>query len=238
MPKEYFIGGIDPAVDRTVRAALAHYESLGAEIVEISLPHTEHATAVYYLIATAEASANLARFDGVRYGRRADAASLGAMYDRTRAEGFGPEVKRRILLGTHALSSGYHDAYYGRAQKVRTLLRRDFAAAWETVDAIVCPVSPVPAFRLGERASDPLQMYLADVFTLAANLAGIPGVSVPCGFDAQTSPGRLLPVGLQFLGPPLGEETLLRAAHAYEQTTAWSTTTPDLARGKPQINAD
>jgi len=220
MPAEYFREGIDPRVDRAVRDAVAHLESLGAEIVEVSLPHTDHAVAVYYIVATAEASANLARFDGVRYGHRtAKAADLLDQYGRTRDEGFGPEVKRRIILGTYVLSSGYQDAYYLRAQKVRTLIRRDFENAFAAVDALVCPTSPVPAFRLGERADDPLQMYLADIFTIAANLAGICGISIPCGF--ATEGDKKLPVGLQLLGPSFGESALLRIAHAYEQSTPW-----------------
>ncbi len=230
LPKEYFIAGIAPAVETAVRAAVQQCESLGAEIVEISLPHTEHAVAVYYIIATAEASANLARFDGVRYGHRADKPKdLLDHYGRTRAEGFGPEVKRRIILGTYVLSSGYHDAFYLRAQKVRTLIRRDFLAAFQQVDAIVCPVSPVSAFKIGERTADPLQMYLADIFTIAANLAGLPGISLPCGFDASTAPGKTLPIGLQFLAPSLGEDRLLRIAHAYEQSTDWHRRRPPLS---------
>jgi aspartyl-tRNA(Asn)/glutamyl-tRNA(Gln) amidotransferase subunit A len=230
MPREYFIGGIDPQVDRAVREAIRQYESLGAEIVEISLPHTEHAVGVYYIIATAEASANLARFDGVRYGHRAaNTTGLLDHYGRTREEGFGPEVKRRIILGTYVLSSGYYDAYYLRAQKVRTLIRQDFTAAFEKVDAIVCPTSPEPAFKTGERSDDPLKMYLADIFTIAANLAGICGISLPCGFAHVD--GRELPVGLQLLGKPFDEANLLKIAHAYEQATDWHRRRPAL----PQI---
>ena len=222
LPKEYFIDGISPAVTRAIRAAVAHCEKLGAEIVEVSLPHTEHAVGVYYIVATAEASANLARFDGVRYGHRAaEPTGLLDHYMRTRAEGFGPEVKRRIILGTHVLSSGYHDAYYLRAQQVRTLIQRDFLKAFGKVDAIVCPTSPCAAFKLGERTADPLQMYLADIFTIAANLAGIPGISVPGGLDETLSPGKPLPIGLQFLAPAFAEANLLRIAHVYEQTTEW-----------------
>ncbi len=221
MPREYFIDGIDPQVDRCVRAAIRHCEGLGAEIVEVSLPHTEHAVGVYYIIATAEASANLARFDGVRYGHRAEGASgLLDHYARTREEGFGPEVKRRIILGTYVLSSGYYDAYYLRAQKVRTLIRQDFTRAFEQVDAIICPTTPEPAFKLGERSGDPLQMYLADIFTIATNLAGICGISVPCGF-AEVE-GKRLPVGMQLLGKPFGEAELLGVAHAYERTAGVS----------------
>ncbi|MCX7825608.1 MAG: Asp-tRNA(Asn)/Glu-tRNA(Gln) amidotransferase subunit GatA [Verrucomicrobiae bacterium] len=218
LPKEYFTEGMDREVETAVRAAVKTLASLGAEIVEISLPHTAYALAVYYIIATAEASANLARFDGVRYGFRAkDAKDPMDMYGRTRGAGFGPEVTRRIILGTYVLSSGYYDAYYLRAQKVRTLIRRDFTEAFQRCDAILTPTSPVPAFRIGERADDPLTMYLSDIFTVSANIAGICGVSVPCGFTAQPK----LPIGLQVLGKPFGEETILRVAHAYEQATAW-----------------
>ncbi len=227
MPREYFIDGIDPQVDAAVRAAVRHYESLGAEIVEISLPNTEHAVGVYYIIATAEASANLARFDGVRYGFRAEgAANLLEQYGKTREEGFGPEVKRRIILGTYVLSSGYYDAYYLRAQKVRTLIRRDFTAAFEKVDAIIAPTSPESAFKVGDRSDDPLKMYLADIFTIAANLAGICGLSLPCGF-AEVD-GRKLPIGLQLLGKPFEEASLLRIADAYEQSTDWHRQRPPI----------
>lgn len=225
LPREYFIDGIDPQVNAAVRAAVKHYESLGAEIVEVSLPNTEHAVGVYYIIATAECSANLARFDGVRYGHRvADATGLLDHYERTREEGFGPEVKRRIILGTYVLSSGYYDAYYLRAQKVRTLIRDDFTKAFEKCDAIICPTSPEPAFKLGDRADDPLKMYLADIFTIAANLAGICGISIPCGF-AETD-GKKLPIGLQLLGKPLDEARLLQIADAYEQSTDWHRARP------------
>lgn len=227
MPKEYFIEGIDPQVDAAVRAAIRQYESLGAEIVEVSLPHTEHAVGVYYIIATAEASANLARFDGVRYGHRsAQATGLIDQYGRSREEGFGPEVKRRIILGTYVLSSGYYDAYYLRAQKVRTLIRQDFTAAFQKVDAIICPTSPEVAWKLGERSDDPMRMYLADIFTIAANLAGNCGISLPCGF-ADVG-GQRLPVGLQLLGKPFEEAQLLRIAHAYEQSTGWHRERPAL----------
>ncbi len=228
MPREYFISGIHPQIDKAVRDAIRHYEGLGAEIVEISLPHTEHAVGVYYIIATAEASANLARFDGVRYGHRAaNTHGLLEHYGRTREEGFGPEVKRRIILGTYVLSSGYYDAYYLRAQKVRTLIRNDFTSAFEKVDAIICPTSPEPAFKIGERSNDPLKMYLADIFTIAANLAGICGISIPCGF-AQVD-GRDLPIGLQLLGKPFDEARLLNIAHAYEQSTGWHKRRPLLS---------
>jgi len=221
VPREYFIDGIDPQVRKSVEDALEHCRSLGAELVEISLPHTEYAVSVYYIIATAEASANLARFDGVRYGHRAEnPKDLLDHYFRTRAGGFGPEVKRRIILGTYVLSAGYRDAYYTRAQKVRTLIRKDFTDAFTKVDAIVSPTSPDPAFRLGERTADPLRMYLADIFTIAANLAGICGISVPCGF--ANVEGKKLPVGLQLLGPAMGESSLLGIANAYETSTPWS----------------
>jgi aspartyl-tRNA(Asn)/glutamyl-tRNA(Gln) amidotransferase subunit A len=225
LPKEYFIKGVEPQVEQAVRAAVARYEKLGAKIVDISLPHTEYALSTYYIIAPAEASANLARFDGVRYGFRADGITgLVDHYGKTREEGFGQEVKRRIILGTYALSSGYYDAYYLRAQKVRTLIRRDFDDAFAKVDAILCPTSPIPAFKLGERTGDPLQMYLADIFTLAANMAGICGISVPCGF-AEVE-GKKLPVGLQILGKALDEATLFRVANAYEQSTDWHRARP------------
>jgi aspartyl-tRNA(Asn)/glutamyl-tRNA(Gln) amidotransferase subunit A len=228
LPKEYFIDGTDPQVSDAVQKAVRQCESLGAEVVEISLPHTEYAVAVYYILATAEASANLARFDGVRYGHRAEGTSgLLEHYGKTRAEGFGPEVKRRIILGTYVLSSGYYDAYYLRAQKVRTLIRQDFEKAFEKVDIIASPTSPEPAFKLGERSDDPLRMYLADIFTIAANLAGNPGISVPCGF--AESDGVRLPVGLQFLGKPFAEDELLRVAHAYEQASGWHMETAPLS---------
>lgn len=226
MPKEYFISGIDPQVDASIRAAIAKYESLGAEIVEVSLPHTEHAVSVYYVIATAEASANLARFDGVRYGHRAATDNLLEMYGRSRAEGFGPEVKRRIILGTYVLSSGYYDAYYLRAQKVRTLIRDDFTKAFEKVDAIICPTTPEPAFLAGDRTDDPLKMYLADIFTIACNLAGTCGLSLPCGFANEG--GKQLPIGLQLIGQPWKEARLLQIAHAYEQATDWHNARPAL----------
>ena len=227
MPKEYFIDGIDPQVNAAVRAAIKQYESLGAEIVEVSLPHTDYAVAVYYIVATAEASANLARFDGVRYGHRTDnPQTLLDHYRKTRAEGFGEEVKRRIILGTYVLSSGYYDAYYLRAQKVRTLIQQDFEKAFQKVDAIICPTSPEVAFKIGERTNDPLKMYLADIFTIAANLAGICGISIPCGFAEKD--GSRLPVGLQLLGKPLEESRLLQLAHAYEQSTPWHQERPRL----------
>ena len=217
MPKEYFISGMDREVEAAVRAAVRQLEGLGAELVEVSLPHTEYAVAVYYLVATAEASANLARYDGVRYGLRVPGDDPTDMYRKTRGAGFGPEVKRRIILGTYALSAGYYDAYYLRAQKVRTLIRRDFERAFGHCDVIATPTSPTAAFRLGEKTEDPLQMYLSDIFTISCNLAGICGISVPCGFTSQPR----LPIGLQLLGRAFEEETILRAAHAYEQATDW-----------------
>jgi aspartyl-tRNA(Asn)/glutamyl-tRNA(Gln) amidotransferase subunit A len=228
VPKEYMIEGIDPQVRAAVDTAVKQLDSRGAEIVEVSLPSTEYAVAVYYIIATAEASANLARFDGVRYGYRAETPKdVLDLYGRTREEGFGPEVKRRIILGTYVLSSGYYDAYYLRAQKVRELIRRDFAKVFEKVDALVSPTSPVVAFKFGERVADPLQMYLADIFTIAANLAGICGISVPCGFAELD--GHCLPIGLQLLGKPLDEARILQIAHAYEQSTDWHKTRPPIA---------
>lgn len=227
IPKEYLGDGIEKDVREAVDRAIQQLESLGAKIVEVSLPHTEYAIAVYYIIATAEASANLARFDGVRYGYRAgNARDLLDHYGRTRGEGFGPEVKRRIILGTYVLSSGYYDAYYLRAQKVRELIRRDFDRAFEQVDALVSPTSPIVAFKLGERSADPLQMYLADIFTNAANLAGICGISIPCGFSEST--GTRLPIGLQLMGKAFDEARLLQIAHAYEQSTDWHKARPAL----------
>ncbi len=216
LPKEYFLKGMDAEVEKAVRQAVEQCRALGADVREVSLPHTPYAIATYYVIATAEASANLARFDGVRYGARVEGADPIDMYGKTRAAGFGTEVKRRIILGTYVLSSGYYDAYYLRAQKVRTLIRQDFAAAFATCDAILTPVAPTAAYRIGENADDPLQMYLGDIFTVTANLAGICGISVPCGFT-----GTKLPVGLQVLGPAFGEEKILRVGHAYEQATEW-----------------
>ena len=231
VPKEYMIEGIDPQVKAAIDAAVKQMNSLGAEIVDVSLPHTDYAVAVYYILATAEASANLARFDGVRYGYRAEnPRDMLDLYGRTREQGFGPEVKRRIILGTYVLSSGYYDAYYLRAQKVRELIRQDFAEAFEKVDALISATSPVPAFKLGERTANPLQMYLADIFTIAANLAGICGISVPCGF-AEVDEYRL-PIGLQLLGKPLDEARILQIAHAYEQSTDWHKARPPIAATK------
>ncbi len=218
VPAEYFVDGIEPEVRSAVDRAVEVYRSLGAEIKEVSLPHTDHGIATYYLIATAEASSNLARFDGVRYGVRLEREGDGLeeMYGRTRGGGFGPEVKRRIMLGTYALSAGYYDAYYGKAQKVRTLVRRDFDQVFSKVDAIITPTAPTPAFKVGANSEDPLSMYLADVFTVGANLAGLPGLSLPCGF---TSAG--LPVGMQILGRPWEEALILRVARAYEREHDW-----------------
>ncbi len=223
VPREYFVEGMQPAVETAVRAALDRMADLGAEIRPVTLPHTEYALPVYYLIAPAEASANLARYDGVRYGLRIEGQSLREMYERTRGQGFGPEVKRRIMLGAYALSAGYYDAYYLKAQKVRTLIKGDFDAAFEQVDVLVAPTTPTTAFRIGEKVDDPLQMYLSDVFTLSMNLAGICGLSLPCGFDEDG-----LPIGLQIMGPAFGEVQVLRVAYAYEYATDWHTRRPDL----------
>jgi aspartyl-tRNA(Asn)/glutamyl-tRNA(Gln) amidotransferase subunit A len=223
LAKEYMVGGLDPEVKRAVATAVENLQRLGAEVIEISLPHTDYAVATYYIIATAEASANLARFDGIRYGRRVEGKDPIELYSRTRGAGFGAEVKRRIILGTYVLSSGYYDAYYLRAQKVRTLIRQDFLNAFGRVDAILTPTCPTPAFKLGEKSSDPLQMYLSDIFTLSCNLAGICGISVPCGFTSGPKP---LPIGLQLLGRPFGEASVLRVAHAYDRSTDWHKTKP------------
>jgi aspartyl-tRNA(Asn)/glutamyl-tRNA(Gln) amidotransferase subunit A len=217
LPKEYFIPGLSKEVSDAVNAAVKKLTELGAEVVEISLPHTDYAAATYYIIAPAEASANLARFDGIRYGARVAGADPFELYSKTRGQGFGPEVKRRIILGTYVLSSGYYDAFYLRAQKVRTLIRQDFIKAFEKVDAIVTPTTPTPAFKIGEKSDDPIQMYLSDVFTISCNLAGICGLSLPCGFSTNPK----LPIGLQLLGKPFGESTILKIAHAYEQSTEW-----------------
>jgi len=219
LPREYFIAGLDPDVQAAMDQAIETYRGLGAEFVDISLPHTDYAVATYYLIATAEASSNLARYDGVRFGHRADdAAGLLDMYTKSRSQGFGAEVKRRIMLGTYALSSGYYDAYYVKAQKVRTLIMQDFIRAFAGVDVILTPVAPTPAFKIGEKVDDPLQMYLSDIFTIPVNLAGTCALSLPAGFSSAG-----LPIGLQLVGKPFGEETILRAAHAFEQATEWHT---------------
>ncbi|MCA9858938.1 MAG: Asp-tRNA(Asn)/Glu-tRNA(Gln) amidotransferase subunit GatA [Thermomicrobiales bacterium] len=220
--EEYSVSGMEAGVETAVANAIEQLALLGAEIVPVSLPHTRYALSTYYITAPAEASANLARFDGVRFGHSVDAPTIKEMYERTRGEGFGSEVKRRIMLGTYALSSGYYDAYYVKAQKVRTLIKQDFDRAFEQVDVIVAPTSPTTAFRIGDRIDDPYQMYLADVFTIPANMAGIPGISVPGGFSND------MPVGLQFLGQSFDEATLLAVAHAYEQSQPWVTMTPAL----------
>lgn len=213
MPKEYFAKGLDPEVEKSVRAAIAQLESLGAEIVEISLPHTAYAISAYYLIAPAEASSNLARYDGVSYGERVDGVDIVDMMTKTRSEKFGEEVKRRIMIGSYALSAGYYDAYYLKALKVRTLVKQDFDQAFEKVDVIMSPAAPTPAYKIGEMASDPLKMYMQDVYTVPLNLAGLPGISVPCGFSSAG-----LPIGLQIIGKALAEDTLIRAAYTYEQS--------------------
>jgi aspartyl-tRNA(Asn)/glutamyl-tRNA(Gln) amidotransferase subunit A len=212
IPKEYFGTGMDEGVRRKIEAGIEIFKKLGCEMMEIRMPHTDYAIATYYVIATAEASSNLARYDGVRYGFRVESDSLLSMYRRTRGVGFGPEVKRRIVLGTYVLSAGYYDAYYLKGQKVRALIARDFREAFTKVDAILTPTSPVPAFKLGERTDDPLQMYLADIYTVTGSLAGVPGISVPCGKVC----GKL-PVGLQIFGPPFGEARVLQLANAFEQ---------------------
>lgn len=223
IPKEYFIEGIQPEVEAAVRAAIQQLKSLGAEIVEISLPHTSYSLPVYYIIAPAEASANLARYDGVRFGAKVDKGEMWPTYKATRGQGFGAEVKRRIMLGTYALSAGYYDAYYGKAQAVRPLIKGDFDKAFQQVDVIAAPTTPTTAFKIGQNTDDPLAMYLEDVFTLPGSLAGICGLNVPCGFDNQG-----LPIGLQILGKAFGEDTILRVGHAYEQSTDWHLRRPAL----------
>jgi aspartyl-tRNA(Asn)/glutamyl-tRNA(Gln) amidotransferase subunit A len=223
IPKEYFIDGIDPEVNAAVQDAIKQYEAVGAVPVAVSLPHSGYAIATYYVLATSEASSNLARYDGVKYGFRAEGKDLIDMYMQTRAKGFGPEVKRRIMLGTYTLSSGYYDAYYKKAQQVRTLLKRDFDEAFKIVDLILTPTTPTAAFRKGEKTDDPLQMYLADIFTISVNLAGVPGISIPCGYTSNN-----LPIGLQLIGRHFDEETLLQAAYAYEQATDWHMRSPAL----------
>jgi aspartyl-tRNA(Asn)/glutamyl-tRNA(Gln) amidotransferase subunit A len=223
VPKEYFIDGLQDEVEQAVRAAVAAYEAQGADVQDISLPHTDLALPVYYLIAPAEASANLARYDAIRFGPRHTSNELFEQYLETRGSLFGAEVKRRIMLGSYALSAGYYDAYYGQAQKARTMIKADFEEAFQTVDLIACPVAPTTAFKIGEHGDDPLSMYLEDVFTLPANLAGIPGIAFPVGFDT-----RGLPIGMQLLGPYLAEDTLFRFCHAYQQLTDWHRQSPDL----------
>jgi aspartyl-tRNA(Asn)/glutamyl-tRNA(Gln) amidotransferase subunit A len=228
VPHEYFIEGMQAEVQKGTRAAIAQLEALGAEVCEISLPHTEYALPVYYILAPAEASANLARFDGVRYGPRAEADSLREVFFKTRGQKFGPEVTRRIMLGTYALSAGYYEAYYGQAQKVRTLIKQDFENAFEQVDLIACPATPTTAFEIGAHKGDPLAMYLEDVFTLPASLAGVPGISFPVGFDGQG-----LPVGMQLLAPHFREDLLFKVTHIYQQVTDWHTKQPSTIDGRP-----
>jgi aspartyl-tRNA(Asn)/glutamyl-tRNA(Gln) amidotransferase subunit A len=224
LPKEYFIEGMDPEVEKAIRAAVKVLEGLGAKVVEVSLPHSDYAVATYYILATSEASSNLARYDGVKYGFRAQGAKdLLEMYMKSRSQGFGPEVKRRIMLGTYALSAGYYDAYYKKGQQARTLIKRDFDEAFKTVDVIATPTAPTAAFKIGEKSSDPLQMYLSDIFTISVNLAGIPGMSLPCGFTKEN-----LPIGLQLLGRHFNEEAIIHAAYAYEQATEWHKKKPKL----------
>ena len=224
IPKEYFIKGLDNDVEKAVKEAIEVLKKQGASVVDVNLPHTDYAIAVYYLVATAEASSNLARYDGVKYGCRAkDSKNLMDMYCKTRDEGFGPEVKRRIMLGTYSLSAGYYDAYYKKASQVRTFIKRDFEEAFTKCDVILTPTAPTPAFKIGEKTADPLTMYLSDIFTISCNLAGIPGLSIPCGFTKDN-----LPIGLQILGKPLDEETVLKTAYAYEQATDWHKKRPKI----------
>lgn len=223
LPREYFVEGVQAEVESAIRAAADVFWSLGAEIVEVSLPHTDLAVPVYYILAPSEASANLARFDGVRYGPRIEQGDLWETYDQTRGDLFGPEVKRRIMLGTYALSAGYYEAYYGQAQKVRTLIKSDFDSAFGKVDLLACPVAPTTAFEIGAHRADPISMYLEDVFSLPANLAGVPGISFPVGFD-----GDGLPIGMQLMGPQFGEPQLIKAAHAYQLVTEWHKEGPAL----------
>lgn len=224
IPKEYFVSGLEDSVRNKVNEAIRAFEKLGAKIEEVSLPFTEYATAVYYILAPSEASANLARYDGVRYGHRSKKGnSLIQTYEYSREEGFGSEVKRRIMLGTYALSSGYYDAYYAKAQKVRTLICKDFEGAFQKVDALITPTAPTPPFKFGEKVQDPLLMYLSDIFTISCNMGGLPGISIPCGFSSNK-----LPIGFQILGKPYDEVTLLRMAHQYQQVTSWHKEVPPL----------
>ncbi len=223
VPKEYFIEGTEKEVEASVKDAIRKLEDLGAIPVEISLPHTDYAIATYYILATSEASSNLARYDGVKYGFRAEGKDLLDMYSNTRAQGFGAEIKRRIMLGTYALSSGYYEAYYKKAQQVRTLIKQDFERAFKEVDVIITPTSPTVAFKVGEKSADPLQMYLSDIFTISVNLAGVPGISIPCGSTTEN-----LPVGLQLIGKHFDEESLLKVAYAYEQATEWHKRRPNV----------
>jgi aspartyl-tRNA(Asn)/glutamyl-tRNA(Gln) amidotransferase subunit A len=217
VPEDYFGEGIDPEVREKVLAGIALLEKLGCRRIPLHMPHTDYAIATYYIVATAEASSNLARYDGVRYGLRVPATTLREMYRKTRERGFGPEVKRRIMLGTYVLSAGYYDAYYLRAQKVRSLIARDFVDAFQKVDAIITPTAPTPAFRLGEKTADPLQMYLADIYTVTGSLAGIPGISIPCG---KTRAG--LPIGMQIFAPHFGESQVLQLARAFEKADGFA----------------
>jgi aspartyl-tRNA(Asn)/glutamyl-tRNA(Gln) amidotransferase subunit A len=223
IPKEYFVAGMQPEVEQAIRTAIRELEKNGAVIEEISLPRTEYAVAVYYIVATAEASSNLARYDGMRYGHRATAKDLTETYRISRGEGFGPEVKRRIMLGTYALSAGYYDAYYLKAQRVRTLIKQDFDEAFKHCDVIVTPTAPTTAFKLAEKIQDPLQMYLSDIYTISVNLGGLTALSLPCGFDQDG-----MPIGMQIIGKHFDEATILRVGHAYEQATEWYKRKPDL----------
>jgi aspartyl-tRNA(Asn)/glutamyl-tRNA(Gln) amidotransferase subunit A len=227
IPREYFVAGMEAGVAETTRTAIAALRDLGAEVVEVSLPHTEYALPTYYIIAPAEASANLARFDGVRYGRRVAGQDMWDEIERTRGELFGAEVRRRIMLGTYVLSAGYYDAYYRRAQQVRTLIRRDFEAVFQQVDLLAAPTSPTVAFKIGQKLDDPVTMYLSDVCTLTINLAGVPGLVVPCGFSPAED-ATPMPVGLQLIGKPFDETTLLRVGDAYQRTTDWHNRRPEL----------
>jgi aspartyl-tRNA(Asn)/glutamyl-tRNA(Gln) amidotransferase subunit A len=223
VPQEFFMDGMQAETENAIRQATSQLEELGAELVDISLPHSKYAVPVYYLIAPAEASANLARYDGMRYGLRIPGLGLWDTYEETRGSGFGPEVKRRIMLGAYALSAGYYDAYYLKAQKARTLIKQDYDRAFQQVDVIAAPTAPRTAFKIGEIVDDPLEMYLQDIFTLSMNLAGICGLAMPCGFDGQG-----LPVGLQLMGPALGEPAVLHVAHSFEQATDWHTRQPEI----------
>ncbi len=223
LPKEYFVKGMDPEVEKAIRTAIEKYKEMGAEIVEISLPHTDYAISAYYLIAPAEAATNLQRYDGVSYGERVEGEDLVAMMTNTRTEKFGEEVKRRIVIGNYALSAGYYDAYYLKAMKVRTLVAEDYAKAFEQVDVILAPVAPTTAFKIGEMAGDPLQMYLQDACTVPLNLAGLPGISIPCGMSSKG-----IPIGMQLIGKALDEETIIRAAYTYEQSQEYHTKMPQL----------
>lgn len=230
LPKEYFVKGLDPEVERSIKAAVQVFQDLGASVAEINLPHMKYAVAVYYIVAVAEASSNLGRFDGVQYGLRAESQNLKDMYFETRDQGFGREAKRRILLGTFVLSAGYYDAYYLKGLKVRTLIKQDFDQAFQKVDVILGPTAPTPPFKIGEKMDDPLSMYLSDIYTISANLAGVPAISIPCGFTragSQNAPTEL-PIGLQLTAKPFEEGTLFRAASAYESATKWYERRPKL----------